>query len=333
MASFRQRGPSWRAEIRRRGQVLSRTFDTLPEAEAWAKVEEARVLRGATARQVRQTPSTLTVAALFERYASEVSPEKGGWRWETIRLAKLAKDFPIQATSLDGAAMAEWRDKRLKKVCASTVNRELNLISAVLTRAIKEWRLPLPANPVHQIQRPKMPPSRRRRVSDAERAAILAQLGWDGVSAPAGRKQWVAWTFAVALETMCRQGEVLGLTREHVHLDRRFVHLPKTKNGHSRDVPLSRAAMALFQLVPDGDPTRRIAQVDGGTLGKYFRDAVKAAGIEGLHFHDSRREALTRIAPKFGNPMDLGAASGHRDYRSLRIYYEPNASELAKKLD
>jgi integrase len=333
VASFRQRGPSWRAEIRRRGEVVSRTFDSEAEARAWARIEEARILRGATARQVRQTPSHVTVAELFARYAEEVSPEKGGWRWETIRLAKLARDFTMPATQLDGAAMAEWRDKRLKKVSASTVNRELNLISAVLTRAIKEWRLPLPANPVHTIQRPKMPPSRRRRVSDAERAAILAQLGWDGVSAPAGRKQWVGWTFCVALETMMRQGEVLGLTREHIHLDRRYCHLPKTKNGHTRDVPLSRAAMALFQLVPDGDPTRRIAQVDGGTLGKYFRDAVNAAGIEGLHFHDSRREALTRIAPKFGNPMDLGAASGHRDYRSLRIYYEPNASELAKKLD
>lgn len=332
MATIRQRGPSWRAEIRRRGQVLTRTFDTETQAAAWAAVEEARILRGATAAQVRKAPSSVTVADLFDRYAREVSPGKGGGRWEVIRLTLLAKAFPIPATEFDGATVAEWRDVRLSTVSASTVNRELNLISAVLTRAIKEWRLPLAANPVHTIQRPRMPPSRRRRVTDDERAAIIAKLGWDGCSTPARRRQWVAWTFCVALETMMRQGEILRLTREHVHLERKFCHLPKTKNGHPRDVPLSTRAVALFQLTPGGPVGARIVPVNASTLGVYFREAVNAAGIAGLHFHDSRREALTRIAPKFGNPMDLGAASGHRDYRSLRIYYEPDPTGLAEKL-
>ena len=36
-----------------------------------------------------------------------------------------------------------------------------------------------------------------------------------------------------------RQGEIFGLGWEHVDLDRRIACLPLTKNGSSREVPLS----------------------------------------------------------------------------------------------
>jgi integrase len=332
MASISRRGEAWRAMVRRRGQTLTRTFDTEAQAEAWAIAEEARIIGGATAAQIKKTPSGTTVASLFDRYAREVSPQKDGGRWEIIRLAKLAPAFPMAAIELDGAAVAEWRDSRLREVSPSSVNRELNLISAVLTRAIKEWRLPLAANPVHMVARPRMPHARRRRVSGAERVAILERLGWDGASEPATLNQWVAWTFCVALETMMRQGELLRLTWEHVHLDRKFCHLPKTKNGHPRNVPLSSKAVALFNLLTVRDATDRVVPVSAGTFGIYFREAVKLAGIDDLHFHDSRREALTQASKKLSNVAELARASGHRTTRALMAYYEPDATDLADKL-
>ncbi len=50
-----------------------------------------------------------------------------------------------------------------------------------------------------------------------------------------------------------RRGEILSLTWEGVHLGERYVHLPDTKNGDSRDVPLSTQA-----LEPQGDLPRNI---------------------------------------------------------------------------
>lgn len=333
MASISKRGDAWRAMIRRRGQSLTRTFDTEAQAEAWAGAEEARIVAGATVAHIVKTPSSLTVAAMFDRYAREVSPDKGGWRWEVIRLAKLAHDFPGAAVELDGAAVAEWRDARLKVVCASTVNRELNLISAVFTRAIKEWRLAMPVNPVHVIQRPKMPQHRTRRVSDRERAAIIADLGWNEVDEPRKLVEWVAWAFCLSLETMMRQGEVLGLTWQHVHTDRKFLHLPKTKNGKTRNVPLSSKAVALLNMLTRKVDDARVVPVQQATFGVYFRRATKRAGITGLHFHDTRREALTRMARKITNIADLARASGHSGTRSLLVYYAPDAEDLANLLD
>jgi integrase len=338
MASILRRGNAWRAMVRRKGEVLRRTFDTREQAEAWAEKEDARIRAGVARPPVEaafdasSAPSVPLVSDLFDRYAREVTPNKDGAKYEVYRLRYLVRDFALMPVAqLDGAAMAEWRDKRLKQVSAGSVNRELNLISAVFSRAIKEWRAPLTVNPVSQIQRPRQPAARRRRVSDAERGAILDYFKWDGLSSPENGYQWTAWAFDLALSTMMRLGEIAGLVWEHVHLEKRFCHLPRTKNGHSRDVPLSTRAIALFAMLPVKE-TGRIIPVTKGTLGTYFWTATRALGIKDMHFHDSRREAITRASAKLSNVLELSRASGHRGFKSLSIYYQPDITELAEKL-
>ncbi|NHW87576.1 tyrosine-type recombinase/integrase, partial [Escherichia coli] len=50
----------------------------------------------------------------------------------------------------------------------------------------------------------------------------------------------VVW---LAVETAMRRSEIAGLRWEHIDLERRVAHLPSTKNGSSRDVPLSTRAV------------------------------------------------------------------------------------------
>ena len=54
----------------------------------------------------------------------------------------------------------------------------------------------------------------------------------------------------LALETAMRQGELLRLRWEHVDFNRRTAHLPDTKNGDSRTVPLSTTAVAVLRTQP-----------------------------------------------------------------------------------
>lgn len=44
-----------------------------------------------------------------------------------------------------------------------------------------------------------------------------------------------------------RQGEILSLQWEHIDIQHGVAHLPHTKNGSTRDVPLSRKARRLLQ--------------------------------------------------------------------------------------
>ena len=74
-----------------------------------------------------------------------------------------------------------------------------------------------------------------------------------------------------------------------------------------------------------------VFDVSTASLDALFRKA--RAHIEGLHFHDTRREALTRLSKVF-DVMELARISGHRDLRVLQnVYYAPSVSDLAAKLD
>ncbi|UYP52475.1 tyrosine-type recombinase/integrase [Neisseria gonorrhoeae] len=61
--------------------------------------------------------------------------------------------------------------------------------------------------------------------------------------------QRVAVAVLFAIETAMRAGEIWYLKWADVNMRRRIAHLPITKNGDSRDVPLSlRAAELIEQL-------------------------------------------------------------------------------------
>jgi integrase len=334
MASIRKRGKTYRVEIIKRGVRVSATFDTRADASDWALSTEAAIAEGKH-NQAASVPRSLTESTandLFAKYAIERSPMKGGARWEIIRLRSLAGDqvFALPISTLDAPAMAKWRNERLREVSAGTVNRELNLISAVFNHAMKEWNTPgLTRNPVHGIVRPKNPSPRTQRVSQAERAAIVAKLGYEG-GAPTDAADRVAWAFLFALETAMRRGEILGLVWEHVHLDKQYVHLPETKNGDSRNVPLSAAAIELLKRLPHRQG--RVVPVDYQTFGVLYTRAKAAVGLPHVRFHDARREAATEMSKKLSNVLELAAVTGHRSLQVLKGYYRPDPSELAAKL-
>lgn len=130
-----------------------------------------------------------------------------------------------------------------------------------------------------------------------------------------------------------RKGEILSLRWSDVNFDERQAHLSKTKNGNERDVPLSKAAMTLLQIVKEPARSSPVVPIQSGNLDKLFRDAKINAGLSHIHFHDSRREAATTMAPKLSNVLELAAITGHRSLSMLQIYYKPKAADLAARLD
>jgi len=316
MASIRKHGKGWQAQVAKGGIRKSRKFATRAEARDWAAREEYLITTG----QGKYGPGTL--ADLFMRYAREVSPSKRGARWEQLRLENLAQD-PLGAIAVKDARpgdFADWRDRRLRDVSSGTVNREMNLMSAVLTRARKEWGL-IPSNPMTDVSRPKAPPPRERRVSDDEIAALVEVAGTDLRRASAR----AIHAFRFAIETAMRAGEIVALRPDHINGS--VAHLPHTKNGTARDVPLSSAALAILAELPDD----RLFNLSSRSLDALFRKARAKAGIQNLTFHDSRHEAITRLSQKL-DVLALARMVGHKDIRMLSIYYNESAADLARRL-
>ncbi|ODA30120.1 hypothetical protein A8L45_20985 [Veronia pacifica] len=156
-------------------------------------------------------------------------------------------------------------------------------------------------------------------------------MGYEGRSKVVTQRQYIAAEFLLALETAMRQGEIWGMKWDHIHLERCYVTLPRTKNGFKRDVTLSSEAIKLLKLLR---PERmgRVFLYNQQSSGVIFRRSLKLAGIGELNFHDTRYEALTRLAKKL-NMLDLVRMVGHNDPRSLMIYYNATASEIAELLN
>jgi integrase len=130
-----------------------------------------------------------------------------------------------------------------------------------------------------------------------------------------------------------RRGELLSLTWEHVHTEKRYVHLPDTKNGETRDVPLSPMALELLRELPRnfrGDQV--VFPLHYEALKSAWRRACTRTSITNLRFHDLRHEATSRFFEKGLNVMEVAAITGHKDLRMLQRYTHLRAEDLALKL-
>ncbi|MGC9208190.1 site-specific integrase, partial [Acidithiobacillus sp.] len=134
-----------------------------------------------------------------------------------------------------------------------------------------------------------------------------------------------------ALETGMRQGEIVGMTWAMVDLRRRIVHLPDTKNGSARDVPLSSIAEQVLSALPRRLDGKAWSYTQEG-LRASWRRALARAAIEDLHFHDLRHEATSRFFEKGLNPMQVAAITGHKTLQMLKRYTHLRAEDLAKML-
>lgn len=323
MASLRKlKNKRFIVEVRKHGQYQSKTFDSKVEAMAWAAETEQTLAPDGLVKGK-------TLGDAFTRYRDEISPTKKSHRNEHNRLNRLLRlsVSSLLLSEIRQHHFDEWIGKALDSNKSSSVNRELNTIGAVFEQA-KRWRWTL-TNPIKGIRRPKNPHPRDRRISDKEVERILDALGFDGQSVTTTR-DIIAVAFLFALETAMRQGEIWNLTWDDVHLTKRFVRLHETKNGSKRDVALSSEAVRLLKLLDRGH-SQKVFKTNQGSSGTIFRRCLQLAGIDGLTFHDTRHEALTRLARKL-QVLDLARMVGHRDPRSLMIYYNATAEEIAAQL-
>lgn len=321
MASIRKKGNKWLAEVRIRKTYQAKTFATKIEAQGWAVEQERRLGKH------RGEPIKKTLRQAMERYAQEVAPGHKGYRWELVRLKKF-ENLDIADTmlsSLDTHDLQEWVNN--SGLTAGSIRREFSLMRSVLTTARKKWQW-MEQDIARDVELPKPPRPRDKRISNADLGKITLALGYEGQVITT--RHQVAVAALLALETAMRQGEIFGLEWERIFLAERYVRLIDTKNGDVRDVPLSTRAVALLESMP----TRkgRVFTVPQETAQQFFRRACQIAEIEGFRFHDLRHEALTRLARKL-NMLELSRMVGHRDPRSLTIYYNATATELAARLD
>ncbi|WP_249961500.1 tyrosine-type recombinase/integrase [Histophilus somni] len=329
MATYQKRGDKWRAIVRKKNVLKTKTFRTKAQAVAWANKIEAEIMEN-----LYQEVANIPLEKVIDRYLHEVTPQKRGAKKERQFLYRF-QALPISKISLrhlNEDDFKQWRDERLKKVSSATVLREWAVIGHILNVAITEWKL-LKNNPLKGVKKPKAPKPRTRRYSQQEIDALVYTSGFSLDEPPTTATARVGAAILFAIETAMRAGEIVNLTWEHIHFDDKIVHLPQTKNGWSRDVPLSTTAIKILKLLEQITEGESVFQLTTSRLDALFRKLKNRIMVEDLHFHDTRREALTRLAEKV-DVMTLAKISGHRDLSILQnTYYAPDMKKVALLLD
>ena len=332
MATFVQRpGPNgkrvWQALVRRRGYPQqTRTFDSKGKAEVWAAGIESEMGRGVFVSRAEAEGTTLAEALV--RYAVEVSNKKKSGPREayTIRVWRESTLGPRALASIRGKDIAQAvRGFEARGLAPNTIRIHLALLSHLFNTARTAWGMESLTNPVDLVkgQRPKLPGGRTRRLVDDELPRLLAAAHtYGGEIGPL-----ITW----AIETAMRRGEIAAMRWDHLDRRARVLLIPETKTGTPRRVPLSTAALGVLDALPrrlDG----RVWAMRPDSISQAFERVCKAAGIEGLTFHDLRHEATSRLFEKGLNPMQVAAITGHKTLQMLKRYTHLRAEDLVGML-
>lgn len=327
MATIRRLRGRWQAQVRRKGLApRAKSFDAKSDAERWARNLEADIDRCGNLPDTRLA-ERMTVRELLARYLMEITPTKRSASTETYRVKALMKRDIAHRTlaMLSSADIASYRDERLKVVSTSSVIRELNTIAHAVDVARKEWGVHMVQNPVRMIRRPAPPRGRDRRLNGDEEQLLLA-------AADAGRSPYMRPLIILAIETAMRQGEMLLLTWNDVDLDRRIAHLDMTKNGESRDVPLSSRALDALGVLKQQQIDERVVPSTKSGVQQAWGHLRTRAKLTDLHFHDLRHEAVSRLLERGLNVIETATISGHKELRMLQRYSHLRAEDLVAKL-
>jgi integrase len=323
MATIRRRGDTWQVQVCVNRVRKSATFPTKRAAAAWA----AAFVVEAQNREAGVIPD-IPFAVALKRYQREVSVTKRGAKFEICRINYMLRDAlaSVRLPVLSIPDVAAWRDRRMRQVTPGTVLRDWSLLNHVFSVAVREWRW-LKENPMTAVRKPKAPLPRDRCILDVELSRLMLAFGYRPDVRPETATARVGAAFLFAIETAMRAGEISALTWDNVSGN--VARLPMTKNGFPRSVPLSSEAVRILEQLPRLG--QKVFDLKTSQIDALFRKVRARAMIDDLHFHDTRHEAITRLARKL-DVLDLARMVGIRDLRILMVYYNAKPEDIAVRL-
>lgn len=362
MASITNRGEyQWQVQIRRKGQVISKTFYYKQDADVWARKTESEIDRGIFINT--NEAERMTLSKLIERYKlekldikpksqdDESKPNKKTLEDKTKLTIKAQPQELSRLNIIDKAlgkqiigtittsVIIQFRNTRLKTIQANSANREITTLKRLLSFAHDDCKIILPHG-VPTVKKLAVDDARERRVSDIEIDAICSNT----------ESHELEPIIKLALYSAMRRGEITNLLRSNIDFSVPSAKLMETKNSNkTRIAPLLPQAANLLKALParmDGF----VFGLRGGSITQAFdRAKVRAinrykAGciansiepdnsyLSNLRFHDLRHEATSRLARLLPNVIELSRVTGHEDLKTLSRYYQISVADLAKKM-
>lgn len=231
----------------------------------------------------------------------------------------------------------------------ATINRDLQRIGSVLTRAVK-WGV-LDKHPLAGLKPMKADKSGRVRfLSAAEETSLRAALSTREERLRAERSRFNEWRLErhmeplperegenldhlrpmvlVALNTGIRRGELFSLKWSDVDLDSSLLTVVagSSKSGQTRRIPLNSEALSILKTWHERQE-RHCGLVFPGTDGarltnitKSWGGVIKLAKLVGFNFHDLRHTFASRLVQAGVDLNTVRTLLGHSEIATTLIY-------------
>nr|WP_320013086.1 site-specific integrase [uncultured Desulfobulbus sp.] len=326
MATITNRGPlQWRARIRRRGYpVVSKTFETKADAEAWARQIESEMDRKMFIS--RAEAEQYTLSECIDRYIEEYIPRLKHGKREADRARALQRRPIAQRimATIRAKDIADFRREReAENVSGNTIRLDFALLSKLFNYARSDWGMESLQNPVKLAAKPKPSKGRDRRLETGEEEKLLKAA-----------KPLFQAVILFALATAMRREEIASLQWKNVNLASRYVYLPETKNSEARTVPLSATAIDILKTLPSAEREDRVFGITADQITDTMKRVRKKAELSNIRFHDLRHEATSRFFEHTDlDVMEIKAITGHKTLQMLSRYTHLRTARLADRLN
>lgn len=209
-----------------------------------------------------------------------------------------------------------------EKIAAGLAPATIEKIRVVFSRSFelgRQWNISgADPNPVKNVPRRRFKNARTKYLSADDARRLLA-------AAEESLNPQLKNIIGLLLLTGARKTELLTAQWQHLDLDRRTWHIPTTKTGVPRYVPLSQAALDIITDLPRWDkcpwllpnPLTRKPYAD---LKRPWDTARDAAGLPDLHLHDLRHSAASFMINAGIDLYAVGRILGHADHQSTMRY-------------
>jgi len=277
----------WWVRVNHKGLNASRVCGTKEDAKlAESDLLQSLKRRAGEAEQRGQMPAT--IKGLFEVYVAELEargkgPDTVGRAAQTALAVERAVPELLDKSvgKVTQADLFGFRQARLRGgTKASTINRDLRTIRAMLKRARPEFHVPA------GVFFPE-DETRVRWLRPEEEILVLDTM-------PSPFREIAK----LAALTLMRLSELRLLRREMVRPEQGVILLPRAKAG-ARVITLSAEAQKLLQRQLEGHEAEWIFPGPDGTpysrvhVSRVFRKAARGAGLKDFHFHDLRHHGAT----------------------------------------
>jgi integrase len=224
------------------------------------------------------------------------------------------------------------RERRRAGAAPATVNRELAVLSHLFSKALEwGWLKALPA----KIRRFPEANARIIYLTQQQCAAL------EHAAAEDQNENVHAFVF-VALRTGMRHSEILGIRREHIHLDRQVIWIPKAKAG-AREQPITPDLATYLRnrlpMLPPGCPwlfpSEGSRTGHAHTMRKAFRRSAHRAGLDPDQVtpHILRHTVVTHLIQAGVDLPTVQRISGHKTLAMVARYAHQNGPHLAAAMD